>query len=1020
MAEHPERSPLGFLLDSQNTRLDMRNCCRYWVMRLRKIAAVFALMVLATHPLHAATGLAISQIYGGGGNTGATFTHDFVEIFNRGATAVSVNGYSVQYASAAGTTWQVTALPNVMLQPGQYLLVQQAAGSGGTTALPMPEVAGTISMSATAGKVALVSRATALTCGSNCANDPAVLDYVGYGTANNFEGGAAAPGLSNTTADLRIGAGCNDSDINSADFATGAPVPRNTASPLNVCGGPFNQPVVATCPANLGAVIGAGASASLSGRDPDGVVISTSIVGASVSGIDLTGFQPASAVGGNAVVTLSVAGTVAVGTYGVQIAFANADAVTQSAVCTVSVTVTNPVSSVRIREIQGRAHRSPLEGQAVAGVPGIVTARRSNGFYMQDPSPDADPATSEGIFVFTSSTPSVNVGDRITVNGTVSEFRPGGTTTNLTITQISGPTLTVLSTGNQLPPPVVIGDGGRMIPNTTIKAGNCGDVESPTCPFDPATNGLDFYESLEGMRVQVNGALVVGPTSGFGEIPVIGDFGVNATQRTVRGGVFVAPGDFNPERIILDDEILRPLPAVNVGDGFSVAVGVMDYSFGNYKLQVTEPLTVITGTLAPEITSPQAPNQLAIASFNVENLDPTDSPAKFATLAGQIVRNLQSPDILALMEVQDNSGSANDGTVDARTTFNMLIAAIQTAGGPAYQFRSVDPANNQDGGEPGGNIRVGYLFNPARVTFVDRPGATATSATTVVNGASGPELSVSPGRIDPNNPAFAASRKPLAGEFIFNGHRLFLIANHFNSKGGDNPLFGRFQPPVLGSETQRNQQAQIVRNFVQAIFAVDANAKVVVLGDLNDFEFSNPLSILKGAPLNDLVETLPAEQRYTYVFEGNSQVLDHILVSNSLMTAVEYDVVHVNSEFVNQASDHDPEVVRLFLPPTIFDVSAQIAATRSGLTFNRVTQLFSGTLRLTNLGAVSINAPLQVRLDGLPSGVSLVNATGSNLGAPYITVGGLDASASVTVQLQFVNPARVPLTYGLKVFSGSF
>jgi predicted extracellular nuclease len=313
---------------------------------------------------------------------------------------------------------------------------------------------------------------------------------------------------------------------------------------------------------------------------------------------------------------------------------------------------------------------------------------------------------------------------------------------------------------------------------------------------------------------------------------------------------------------------------------------------------------------------PADPGQVAIATFNVENLDPRDGATKFDSLARLIVNNLQSPDILAVEEVQDNNGAMNDAVVDASTTFTMLIAAIQSAGGPPYQFRSINPVDDQDGGEPGGNIRVGFLFRSDRgLSFIDRAGGNSTTATTVLNPGSGLQLSFSPGRVDPSNAAFHASRKPLAGEFSFNGQTLFVIANHFNSKGGDQPLVGRFQPPARASEAQRNQQAQVVKNFVDSILAMDANANIVVLGDFNDFEFSAALTALKGGVLHDLIETLPQGERYTYVFEGNSQALDHILLSNHLFntSAFSYDVVHVNSEFTVQASDHEPQVVRLSL-----------------------------------------------------------------------------------------------------------
>jgi hypothetical protein len=578
--------------------------------------------------------------------------------------------------------------------------------------------------------------------------------------------------------------------------------------------------------------------------------------------------------------------------------------------------------TVRIHDIQGAAHRTPLEGQAVSNVPGIVTALRSNGFYLQDPNPDTNDATSEGVFVFTSSAPTVSIGDSVLVSGTVSEFRPGGsseTNTNLSITQIGGNvTISKQSSGNELPTATILGNGGRTIPTTVIEDDATGNVETSNT-FDPAQDGIDFYESLEGMRVQVNNAVAVGPTSDFGEIPVLADNGENAGTRTARGGIVVQPGDFNPERIIIDDAIITSEPKVNVGDRFNGAItGVIDYSFSNYKLLNTTALpTPTSGGLTRETTNlTSSANQLTVGTFNVENLDPGDASTKFNSLADRIVNNLKSPDIISLEEVQDNNGPTNDSVVDASQTFQKLIDAIATAGGPTYEYRQINPVDDQDGGEPGGNIRVGFLFNPNRVDFVDRPGGTATTATTVSTSPFGVELSASPGRIDPANSAFNNSRKPLVGEFLFNGNQVFVIGNHFNSKGGDDPLFGRIQPPELDTEAQRLQQAEAVNNFVDSILAVNPNANIVVAGDLNDFQFSKPIATLKeGGVLNNLIDTLPLNEQYTYNFEGNAQALDHILVSDNLLdnAAAVVDVVHVNSEFADQVSDHDPLVARFTL-----------------------------------------------------------------------------------------------------------
>src|SRR5829696_2686044 len=579
--------------------------------------------------------------------------------------------------------------------------------------------------------------------------------------------------------------------------------------------------------------------------------------------------------------------------------------------------------SPRIREIQGAGHISPLDKTEVSGVGGIVTAKRANGFFMQDPAPDTDPRTSEGIFVFTNAAPAnVSPGDAVRVGGTVAERRQGAdaaSNANLTVTQINASSVTVLSSNNPLPRPVVIGAGGRIPPGRIIEDDASVNVETGGV-FDPAADGIDFYESLEGMLVRVNDAAVVGPArtlrGGVKEIPVVGDGGRHAGLRTPRGGVIVRPDDFNPERIFLSGE-LTPLPDADVGARFGGSItGVVDYSGGNYKLLVTTAPAPRRSRLSREVATAARRNQLAVAAFNVDNLDSSDDAAKFQRLAEIVVNNLKSPDIISVEEIQDNNGPKDDAVVDADETFGKLIAAIGAAGGPAYDFRDIDPVDDQDGGEPGGNIRVGFLFRRDRgLRFVDRPGGGPTTPTTVISERGGPRLSSSPGRIDPTNAAFTRSRKPLAGEFVFNGDRLFVIANHFSSKGGDQPLFGRFQPPTLTTEAQRNRQAEVVNGFVDSILAADPRAGVVVLGDLNDFEFSTPVRTLKGGVLRDLIETLPPGERYTYVFDGNSQALDHILVTDSLFDSlVRFDVVHINSEFVDQASDHDPTLAIFRLP----------------------------------------------------------------------------------------------------------
>jgi len=571
-----------------------------------------------------------------------------------------------------------------------------------------------------------------------------------------------------------------------------------------------------------------------------------------------------------------------------------------------------------IWEIQGQAHRSPLEGQAVEDVPGIVTALAKNGFWMQAPRPDGDAATSDGIFVFTDSAPGVEVGDEVTVSGTVAEYRPGGEDQNTTLTQISGAPVSSRSRGNALPAPVVIGAGGRMPPTEVIDDDATGDVET-SGSYDPEDDGIDFYESLEGMRVQVNDALVVGPTDSYGETWVVGDGGASATDLTARDGLVIRAGDMNPERVQLDDPLYPGAwPELNVGARLAgPAIGVLHYGFGNYELYVTEPFSVVlSGEVTPERTSLLgAPDRLTVATLNVANLGGDASPVAFGERAMLIAHNLGAPDIVLLEEMQDNNGANSAGGPGATQTFERLVRAIQDGGGPAYDYAQIDPENGADGGMQGANIRVGFLYNPARVEFVGRPGGDAATPNRVICEDGVATLSMNPGRVDPGNPAFVNSRKPLAGEFTFGGETVYVIGVHFKSKGGDDPLFGRRQPPKLHTETQRVNQARAVNAFVDDVLACDPEAVAIVLGDVNDFQFSLPVEALQGDTLHNLVDLLPANERYSYVYQGNSQVLDQVLVSDRVWEHLspEVDVVHVNAEFAHdeQVSDHDPSVMRL-------------------------------------------------------------------------------------------------------------
>ncbi|MFE5212854.1 lamin tail domain-containing protein [Streptomyces sp. NPDC056600] len=763
-------------------------------------------------------GAVIAEVYGGGGNSGATLTRDFIELGNAGGTAVDLSGYSVQYlpgSPSATSRWSVTRVTGSIAAGGRYLIAE-AQGTGGTTALPTPDASGSIAMSGTSGTVALVAGTDELACktAADCATDERIVDLVGFGTAAVRET-SPVTGASNTASVARA-ASLADTDDNSADLTAGAPTPVNAKGETPGTGG------------------GGG------GEEPG---------------------DP--------------------GTPG----------------------------AVRVHDIQGTTRRSPLTGESVTNVPGIVIGVRdsgSKGFWIQDTQADADPRTSEALFVYTgSAAPTVKAGDSVLVSGKVAEYAPSSTTQS--ITQISGPKTSVLSSGNAVPAAVVLGPAN--LPDDYAPDAGGGSIES--LPLQPALYALDFLEATEGMRVQVADARVVGATTEYDEVYVTARPEQNPS---VRGGtVYLGYDGQNSGRVKI--ESLGPeIPEANVGDTLAGATtGPLDYdSYGGYTLMATELGSHVSGGLEREVTRPQRDKELAIATYNVENLDALDPQEKFDRLAEGVAVNLAAPDVVALEEIQDDNGATDDGTVSSEQTLARFTDAIVAAGGPRYSWRYVAPQDKADGGEPGGNIRQVLLYNEERLTFTDRAATDASAATEVVATRKGAQLSVSPGRIAPASDAWKNSRKPLVGEFKFHGEQVFVIANHFASKGGDAPMHGKLQEPSRSSEELRHQQAQEVHDFVAELLAADPKAKVVVLGDINDFQFSKTTEIMTGdgSLLTPLVNTLPVEERYTYVYEGNSQTLDQTLVSPSVV-AYDYDIVHLNAEFADQASDHDPQVVRI-------------------------------------------------------------------------------------------------------------
>ena len=622
------------------------------------------------------------------------------------------------------------------------------------------------------------------------------------------------------------------------------------------------------------------------------------------------------------------------------------------------------VVDATIPEIQGAGLVSDFVGQSVRTV-GIVTAVDTNGFYFQDAAGDGDDATSDGIFVFTGSAPTVAVSDEVEVVGNIIEFGGGE---NLSLTEFSSPSSVtpVLSTNNELPDAVQITADGRPAATTSVE------------------DGINFFESLEGMRVQIVNPVSVSPTDGS-EIYVLADNGAGSDSLSERGTINNGLADFNPERLLvqLDSGVLSDtdLPEVAVGTQFDDIFGVVNYSGGEYEIELTSPVSVSVGSiLAPEMTELTAsPDQITIASYNVLNLDPGDGTDRFNALGLQIVENLGTPDIIGLQEIQDNNGATNDGTVSADATLQALIDGISASGGPEYV--AIDNTfifDGLSGGQPGGNIRTAFLYNPERVDLVE--GSVEAGALLAQD--------------DPASP-FNGGRLPLAATFTFGEEEITVVNNHFSSKGGSVPLFGSTQPTdseeaqedpsINGSLNERREQAQAVNDYVDSLLDVNPDQKIVVLGDMNEFEFVSPLDILAGNAtsnadgfeigagdgqvLTNLTDTLDPNEGYTFIFQGNSQSLDHILVTDNLAGSTEFDIVHTNVEFVEEVSDHEPLIARIDLgtdepEPEVFtlqllhagDQEGSIASIESAPNFSAVLNAlrddYANTLTLSSGDAI--------------------------------------------------------------------
>ncbi|MBN2625196.1 MAG: endonuclease/exonuclease/phosphatase family protein [Spirochaetales bacterium] len=574
---------------------------------------------------------------------------------------------------------------------------------------------------------------------------------------------------------------------------------------------------------------------------------------------------------------------------------------------------------MKISEVQGAGHVSPYVNQSVEKVIGVVTACDNRGFWMQSLAADDDFSTSEGIYVYTYSAPERQPGDLVLVDGTVQEYGYSGA---LKLTELNYVTVETLQSGYPLPDPVHIGLEGILPPDGVI----CNDADETVYNslFDPEEDSIDFFEALESMLVEIDNPVAVGGTK-YGEIPVI-PRGLSYESATNRGGLILSESNANPQRLHIDTDAAilgyDPLNA-DTGDTFAEPVqGVVGYDYGKYLILPTMLPQIQHSGLSREITDLTGDeDHLTVATFNMENF-PRDDEAmtenqieeKIADMAETFVIGMGSPDIVCVQEMTDDSCSEDDGTVSSDRNAGRLIQAVTVIGGPGYEYVDVDPVDKQDGGWTTANIRVGYFYNPDRVSFTPAGNPGALDETSLVLNGDELSLTLNPGRFSIDS--FANSRKSLLAQFEFQGQSVFLINNHLCSKGGDDYQYGEYQPPRTPSEEERLVQAGAVRDMVQDILNADEDANIVLMGDLNDFPFSGTLGILGESGLVSLTEELLSDnERYSYIYEGNSQQLDHMLVSPALLSEAKVNIVHRYAEFDSESrhTDHDPIVASLYM-----------------------------------------------------------------------------------------------------------
>ena len=649
--------------------------------------------------------------------------------------------------------------------------------------------------------------------------------------------------------------------------------------------------------------------------------------------------------------------------------------------------VTAPKEVKNIGEVQGESHQSPLVGKEVVINNVVVTKTdEGKGFYVQDKVSDNNPRTSDAVFV--ASKEKVVSGDLLRVQGTVKEgymeeysVKPGQTfkkpAGSLTVTQIINATITKLGKA-ELPKALNISE---KMPKDVVD-------NTPT-KYNPETEALDYWESLEGMLVEVTKPKVTGPQY-KGDIYVLpGDY--KGQKLNNIGGVNLRPGVQNTEVI-----------PVSVGNDFVAKAkdyfnenisGVVTYRNKTYKIDRATVPELQDGGLKREVSKIYpSEDKLTIASYNIENFSANNNghdetpEEKVDKIANSFIKEVHSPDIITLIEVQDNNGGVNDGTVDGVKSGEKLAQRIKSLGGPDYKYTEIAPVDGKDGGKPGANIRVAYLYNPKRVTLIGKEKGGSEEAARFVNG----HLEKNPARVDPTSVHFEKVRKSLAAEFEFKGERIVVIANHLKSKLGDDAIYGSNQPSVENTKAKRIEEAKILNAFIKEGLRQNPNLKFVLTGDFNDFEFSDSVKTIVGNELVNLMAEHEQGDRYSYFYRGSNQSLDNILISKNIKDKVVFSPVHINASFMEEhgrASDHDPVVVQIDFSKPTAPVSPEVKP-EPGITPNKEDKKDNSTSQ--NLGVVATETGSVAN-----SGASKSNVKVAAPAKSVLPKTGLDTSSSL-------------------------